>query len=97
VFEIIKIFIYACVLVLLWQTFHLDPNTAQLKDFLLMLHDEQVHGHVAVLALCLLVFGDGLSSAVRSSTRCFGASSDLHGFGGPVKKESVTQATAVPK
>jgi hypothetical protein len=93
VFDIIKNFIYAVVLLLLWYGFHMNRETAQLRDFLALLHDEQAQCRAAILTLALTIFNGDLVS----STRCFVSSSSVHGFYGPMNKKSDTQVTAAPK
>jgi hypothetical protein len=61
--------------VLLWHLYHLNPDVAQLKDVLQLLHSETVHGHVAIGFILLLLLDDGFGARVsyvshQSAVRC---------------------------
>jgi hypothetical protein len=99
VFDLIKNFIYAVFLVLLAYAFEMSPETAQLKDFLALLHSDQAHLRVFMLtgALTLLNNSFWIGSSI-SNTRCFVSSSPVHGFtSGSAIKKSDAQGTAAPK
>lgn len=57
------------VAVLLWHLYHLDPNVAQLKDVLQLLHSETVHGHVAIGFILALLLDDSLGARVSYTSR----------------------------
>lgn len=59
--------ISAAVLVLLWHVYHLNPETAQLRDILALLHSETVHGQFAVTFVVFMLLCEPLTyvSALR--------------------------------
>jgi len=57
----------AAVIVLLWHAYHLNPETAQLRDILALLHSETVHGQFAVAFVVFMLLCEPMTyvSAVR--------------------------------
>lgn len=71
--------------VLLWHLYHLNPDVAQLKDVLQLLHSETVHGHVAIGFILLLLLDDGFGARVsyishQRTLRAAGNSGGLSGL-----------------
>jgi hypothetical protein len=57
-------FVSVVAAVLFWHLYHLDPNVAQVKDLLQLLHSETVHGHIAVGFILALLLDDGIGAGV---------------------------------
>ena len=97
-FDIIKNFIYAVFLVVLAYAFEMTPDTAQLKDFLALLHNDQAHLRVFMVTVALTLLNNSfwIGSSI-SNNRCFVSSTPVHGFSGATMKKSDAQETVAPK
>lgn len=79
-------FLLAVMGVLLWHMYGLDPNTAQLKDVLQLLHSDEVHTRICIGFLLLVLIDDGVGAGVSYSSVHRSTPADSR-FGGFVKRE----------
>lgn len=99
-FDIIKNFIYAVFLLLLWYGFQMNLETAQLKDFLALLHNDQAQCRAALLTFALTLLDSdqvNVGGPLRSSHYYASSGVGPNTTAGAGLKKSDTQETASAK